>query len=141
MHKKVGKPTGLEASKEGASITMKQAETQNLKITAIHTDYEKYDLGKNHWDLILLLYVPLKNIAGKVIESLSKKGKVIVEAYHSDSRNVGIFGDKVAFNSDKLPEIFKSLNTYVYEEKVEINDFGSMEVPIVRLYAGKPLKP
>ena len=130
--------TGIEASKEGISISLKEAEMQNLKISAIHANYEKCDLGTNQWDLILLLYVPFKNIAGKIIESLSEKGRLIVEAYHKQSRRVGIFGDKVTVDADEVAEAFKSLNVYVYEEKTEISDFSNTKVPIVRLYAGKP---
>lgn len=132
--------TGLEASGEGFLSAQKQAALQGLDVNLFLTNYEKYDFGKNAWDLILLLYVPLKNIAEKVIESLNENGKIIVEAYHTDSGDHGIFGDKVIFASNELLTIFKRLNIYFYEEIKDHSDFGDGKVPVVRLYAGKSAK-
>lgn len=130
--------TGLEASKQGVETALREAAVQNLKITAIHTDYEKYDLGLEQWDLILLLYVPFRNITEKIVESLTRNGRLIVEAFHTDSRRAAIVGDKVSFNSNELLESFKRLDIYFYEETTQISDFGNAPVPIIRLYAGKP---
>lgn len=135
------KTTGLEASEKGVSMALEQARTQNLKINAVHTDYEKYDWGKNQWDLILLLYVPFKNVARKVVEGLGKNGRLIIETYRDDARETGIFGDKVTLSSNELPKIFEALNIYVYEEITDANDFAKTHASIVRLYAGRPPTP
>lgn len=129
--------TGIEASKEGYAKVKKISETERLGINAVLTNYENYDFGKDEWDLVLLLYVPFRNIAERVVESLSENGGLIVEAYHTDARRFGKFGDKVTFKTGELIEIFAGLKIYKYEEAADFSDFGEGKVPIVRLYAGK----
>jgi SAM-dependent methyltransferase len=129
--------TGLEASKEGFSDTLKKSEVMKINLNCILTDFEKFDFGEYRWDLILLLYVPLRNIADKVIKSLSSRGSILVEAFHNDYRNVEIIGDKVIFETNELPEIFKALNIYSYTESIDKSDFSVGKVPLVRLHAGK----
>lgn len=129
--------TGIEASKEGYDKVKMFSEVEKLDINAVLTNYENYDFGKDEWDLVLLLYVPFRNIAERVIESLAENGSLIVEAYHTDARRFGKFGDKVTFKTGELIEMFAKLKIYKYGEVTDFSDFGEGKVPIVRLYAGK----
>lgn len=129
--------TGLEASKEGYEIANRTAQIENLDVSLVLTNFENYDFGKNKWDLILLLYVPLREIVSKVVEGLSVNGSLIVEAFHEDSLQYGSFGDKVTFRTNELLTLFEKLVVYNYSEKSDFSDFGQSKLPIVRLHAGK----
>jgi SAM-dependent methyltransferase len=129
--------TGVEISAEGIAKAQQQATQNNLQINTIFANYEQFDFGKNTWDLIVLIYVPLRNISEKVIAGLSRQGSLVVETFLAEDQKVEVIGDKVTLEKDELSEMFSSLNTYHYEEVVDFNDFGAKPSATVKLHAGK----
>jgi len=130
--------TGFDAADEGVRIARAQAARLGIKLSARVATFEEFDFGENAWDLIVLMYVPAREIAPKVMRALKPGGAVIVEDRHSDTRRVwpegGLFAD------NELPTLFPGLRVLRYEDFWGIPDWQGEELQerIVHLIAEKP---
>src|SRR5438046_4392262 len=50
--------TGIDRSDVGVRDALRLASSRGLQINAVLADTEKYDFGRNRWDVILLMYYP-----------------------------------------------------------------------------------
>ena len=128
---------GFDSASKGILFARRQAQIKGLSLTTIICPYDEFCFGEEEWDLILLFYVPVREITNQIIASLKPAGKLLVESYHSDSRTKATIGDKVLFQENELPSLFSSLNIISYKEINREPDFGIGEMKLVQLHAVK----
>ncbi len=93
--------TGFGAADEGVRIARTQAARLGIKLSTRVATFEEFDFGENAWDLIVLMYVPARDITPKVMQALKPGGAVVVEDRHRDTRRV-LRGRRVGLHSRKL---------------------------------------
>jgi SAM-dependent methyltransferase len=130
--------TGFDSADEGVRQAKAEASRLGLRITASVDMFEQFDFGENQWDLIVLTYEPVKQIASKVEKALRPGGLVVVEDRHLDTRRVwpaGTFGD------NELLALFRSLRVLRYEDLWARPDWSARGIDerLVRLAAEKAL--
>lgn len=135
LAKKGWTTVGFDSAARGVLSARRQARSKGLSLTTIICSYDEFQFGEEKWDLILLFYVPVREISDRIINSLKPGGTILVESYHSDSQSKSVIGDKVLFERGELPALFKSLEIILYKEIIRVPDFGKEEMPIVQLHA------
>src|SRR5579872_3250865 len=89
--------TGFDASDEGVRMARAEAARLRVKLSAGVATFDQFDFGENAWDLIVLMYVPAREIAPKIVRALKPGGAVVIEDRHRDTRRVwpegGLFAD------------------------------------------------
>ena len=95
------------------------------------------DFGENRWDLIVLSYVTVRDIADRVVRALKPGGIVVVEAFHRDVTRERPVGGVVVFDSNELLNLFGKLRVLRYEDADATSDFGGAGSRAVRLCAMK----
>ena len=106
--------TGFDASDEGVRIARAQAARVGIKLSTRVATFDEFDFGENAWDLIVLMYVPARDIAPKVLRALKPGGAVVVEDRHRDTRRVWPEGG--LFTDNELPTLFPGLRVLRYED-------------------------
>jgi SAM-dependent methyltransferase len=134
--------TGFDISEVGVKQARAEAERRGYKIDARVADVDKFDYGREHWDLVIGLYMHeyLARNAGKVIASLKPGGLLVVEGIHRDIGKANLQGERYGYRSNELPKLFGALRIRYYEDTVAQADWdrgGGKPVPIVRLLASK----
>lgn len=134
--------TGFDISEVGVKQAQAEAKKRNLKINAQVGDVDKFDYGKERWDLVLGLYMHeyLTRNAGKVMDSLKPGGLLVVEGIHRDVNKDNLQGEKYGHFSNELPKVFGRLRVRHYEDTTAKTDWersGGKPVPVVRLLAVK----
>lgn len=80
------KTTGLDVSKEGLRLAREQAADKKVKLDTVEADMTDYDLGKDKWDLVTMIYCGTsKKVVEKIKPSLKKGGLFVTEYFHIDS--------------------------------------------------------
>src|SRR5580765_2938487 len=135
--------TGFDISEVGVKQARAEAERRGYKIDARVADVDKFDYGKEHWDLVIGLYMHeyLARNAGKVVASLKPGGLLVVEAIHRDIGKNDMRGERYGYRDNELLKLFGALRIRHYEDTVAQADWdrsGGMPVPVVRLLAFKP---
>jgi cyclopropane fatty-acyl-phospholipid synthase-like methyltransferase len=135
--------TGFDISEIGVKQAQAEAQKRNLKINATVGDVDKFDYGKERYDLIVGMYMHeyLNRNAAKVAAALKPGGLLVVEGIHSDIRKANLEGVKnYGYKNNELPAIFKGLRLRHYEDLMTQSDWdrsGGKPVPVVRLLAQK----
>jgi hypothetical protein len=132
------KTTGIDISDEGIRQAKAAAAEKKVKLEALLVDSDNYDLGKNKWDLITLIY---SGTDATLIErskpALKKGGLFVVEYFHaeSDIAKSGAGG----FKTGELAAAFKDGFDIVRDEVVDDNaDWASQrKTKLVRFVAKK----
>src|SRR5207244_3317048 len=80
------KVTGVDISDEGIRIAKEDAARRKLTLDTVESDIDKYDLGKDKWDLIAMIYAgnDMKLIE-RIKPALRKKGIFVTEYFAADS--------------------------------------------------------
>ena len=132
------KTTGVDISDEGIKHAKEEAAKQKLKLDTIEADVDKFDFGKDRWDLVTLIYAG--NSADKVrriLPSLKKGGLFICEYFHKDSEiaKTGAGG----WDTGELAALFKDGFKILRDDVVEDNaDWaGQRKTKLVRFVAQK----
>jgi len=88
--------TAVDISRVGLDATKRTAISHHLPITTIEQDINSFDIGKNNWDLILLMdfQFPYQELLPKVAEGLKPGGIIIISGVsvkqgRQDSKLVG----------------------------------------------------
>ena len=83
--------TGFDLSDAGVKLAQEKASEAGVKIKAVVANADEFDFGLDHWDLIVLSYVPFSSYRDRLIRSLKPGGVVLVEFLHEDTRRVRLF--------------------------------------------------
>jgi SAM-dependent methyltransferase len=82
--------TGFDASDEGVRVARAEAARLGIKIAARVSTFDEFDFGENAWDLIVLMYVPAREIAPKVARALTAGALKILLAQTRARLGIGI---------------------------------------------------
>jgi SAM-dependent methyltransferase len=135
--------TGFDISEVGVKQAQAEAARRGLKIDARVGDVDKFDYGKERWNLVVGMYMDeyLTRNAAKVIASLKPGGVLVVEGIHRDIGKTALAtGERYGYRSNELPKVFGKLRMLYYEDTMAKADWersGGKPVPIVRLVAIK----
>lgn len=134
--------TGFDISDVAVKQAQAEAQKRGLKLNAVVGDVDKFDYGKERWDLVLGMYMHeyLTRNAAKVVESLKPGGILVVEGIHRDVNKNNLQGERYGHRTNELPKVFGRLRVLDYEDltaKADWERSGGKPVPIVRLLAVK----
>ena len=134
--------TGFDISAVGVKQAQEEAKKRDLKIDARVGDVDKFDYGKNKWDLVVGMYMHeyLTRNAAKIVASLKPGGILVVEGIHRDINKDNLQGEKYGHRTNELPKVFGALRVLYYQDTVAPADWersGGKPVPVVRLIALK----
>ena len=135
--------TGFDISEVGVKQAQAEAAKRGLKIDARVGDVDKFDYGKERWNLVVGMYMDeyLTRNAAKVIASLKPGGILVVEGIHRDIGKTALAsGERYGYRNNELPKLFAALRVRQYVDTVAQADWdrsGGKPVPVVRLLAIK----
>ena len=129
--------TGFDPAEKAVALANQTAKQLGVRLTTVVQGSEEFDFGENRWDLVLLSYVSVRDVADRVVRALKPGGIVVVEAFHRDVTRLRPVGGGVVFDSNELPRIFSSLRVLRYEDIETKTDFGTGLARAVRLCAVK----
>jgi cyclopropane fatty-acyl-phospholipid synthase-like methyltransferase len=139
--------TGFDISEVGVAQANAEAAKRGLKIDARVGDVDKFDYGKDRYDLIVGMYMHeyLTRNAAKVMAALKPGGMLVVEGIHRDINKDSLRGERYGYRNNELPKIFDRLRVRSYQDVLDKADWdrsGGKPVPVVRMLAiketGKP---
>lgn len=80
------KTTGIDFSDEGVKIARAEADKRKLTMTTISQDIDKWDFGKEKWDLITMIYPGDNHVpwVEKAKVALKKDGVFVLEFFAGD---------------------------------------------------------
>lgn len=80
------KVTGLDISEAGIKIAKEAAAKKKLTFEAVVQDMDKYDFGKDKWDLVTLIYAgDDSKLIERIKPSIKKGGLFVVEFFSKDA--------------------------------------------------------
>jgi 2-polyprenyl-3-methyl-5-hydroxy-6-metoxy-1,4-benzoquinol methylase len=129
--------TGFDPADKAVAQANATAAKLGVKLTTVVQGSEDFDFGENRWDLVVLSYVTVRDIADRVVRSLKPGGIVVVEAFHRDVTRERPVGGGVVFDSNELLNLFAKLRVLRYEDADATSDFGGAGSRAVRLCAVK----
>jgi SAM-dependent methyltransferase len=131
------KTTGVDISREGLRIAKETADKKKLKLEAIDADVEKYDLGKNKWDLVTMIYAGAnEKLVDRIKPSLKKGGLFVTEYFHSDSDAAK--GGAGGWKTGQLKALFGDGYEILRDDVVDdIADYSLRQQKLVRFVARK----
>jgi len=131
--------TGFDISDVAIKLTREAAQKRGVKLNALIDDADRFDYGRQRWDLVVGMYMHgvITRNAEKIVDSLKPGGILVVEGYHRDVDRQGVQGGPVGYRSNELLQAFGRLRTLYYEDTVGVADWerSGREVPIVRFNA------
>jgi len=132
--------TGVDVSGEAVAAAAKNADKAGVKITGIKSDYASFDLGRESWDLVAMIFAwaPIDEAAfvERVRASLKPGGLVVFENFVSTPEQ------PVAPMVRALPPggtrtAFAGFEIVSYEELTGTGDWGGPDSNLVRMVARK----
>jgi 2-polyprenyl-3-methyl-5-hydroxy-6-metoxy-1,4-benzoquinol methylase len=131
--------TGVDIAEEGLEIAGREAERRGLRLDLVHEDAYRFDIGRERWDLIALIYFDVRPLLPRLVEGLRPGGLIVIEAFHQEAA-VHNVGPEVRWETNQLVELFleQGFTVVRYEDTRGLADFGKMETRLVRLAARKP---
>jgi SAM-dependent methyltransferase len=127
--------TGFDPADKAVAQANATAAKLGVKLTTVVQGSEEFDFGENRWDLVVLSYVTVRDIADRVVRALKPGGIVVVEAFHRDATRQRPVGGGVVFDSNELLNLFATLRVLRYEDADATSDFGGAGSRAVRLCA------
>lgn len=124
--------TGIDRAEGALAVARQHASDQGVKITPVLQSAEEFDWGRQRWDLVALLYVPVvRGNVARVRESLKPGGLVVIEAFlvspGSPKRGVD-------YEPGELRRLFEEgFEILRYEETEGIADYGQKQTQLVHL--------
>ena len=130
------KVTAIDISDAGLEITAKNALAKKTKVTTVEADVDTWDLGKEKWDLVTLIYAGSnKELIERIKPSIKKGGWFVVEFFGKDSTaGTGIGG----FAPGELAAMFAGWKIEKDEVVEDIADWGLRKQKVARFAAQKP---
>jgi len=96
--------TGFDVSEVGVMQARERAQSAGFKLDALDDDVDRFDYGKEHWDLVVGMYeheMVTRN-ADKITASLKRGGLIVVEGLHRDANQKGVGGEYYGYRSNEL---------------------------------------
>jgi hypothetical protein len=130
------KVTGVDISDVGLEMTQKSALAKKTKVTTIEADIDTWDLGKDKWDLVTLIYAGSNHgLIERIKPSIKKGGWFVTEFFGKESTaGTGIGG----FSPGELAALFPGWKIETDEVVEDIADWGLRKVKVARFAAQKP---
>ena len=131
--------TGFDISDVAVKMTRDTAQKRGLKLTALIDDADRFDYGRQRWDLVVGMYMHevITRNAQKIADSLKPRGLLVIEGYQRDVGRQGLQGGPLGYRTNELLQAFARLRVLYYVDTVGPADWESTrrDVPIVRLLA------
>ena len=137
--------TGIDRSEVGILAARRLAAARGVHVNAVVADSERFDHGRNRWDLIVLLYYPQPMILIERLKAAVRPGgHIVIERFSRP--NHGKAAHPVDRRETKRPspmlECFADWHVVRYEHDEFESDWHwdgeSPRGPIVRVLARKP---
>jgi SAM-dependent methyltransferase len=131
--------TGFDISDVGVRLAREAAQKRGLKLELLVDDVDRFDYGRQRWDLVVGMYMHalITRNAAKIIDSLKPGGIIVVEGFHRDLNRQGLQGGYIGYRSNELLKAFDRLRVLHYEDTVGPADWetSGRGAPIVRFIA------
>jgi SAM-dependent methyltransferase len=128
--------TGVDLSAEGVKIAARSAAAASVRVNGIVEDIHTYDLGRERWDLIALIYMEERGLMDAIKAALKPGGRVVIEYFHEDSNDYFPHPIK-GFATGELERIFAGYQILRSEIIEDVADFGERPAKLVRFVAQK----
>lgn len=137
--------TGFDISEHGLAVARKSAEVAGVKLTAVLDSIEKFDYGRDHWDLIAIMYEPAPvtelDYVRRLGNALRPSGLVIIEHAAADwgpggRSSAASEGRATTIDPTLLRRAFDGFRILHFEDTVAMPDWGQ-KTRLVRLVAEK----
>lgn len=130
------KVSAIDISDAGLEMAKKAAVAKKAKLTTIEADVDTYDLGKERWDLVTLIYAGSNHdLIERIKPSIKKGGWFVVEFFGREATaGTGIGG----FAAGELAALFPGWKIEKDEVVDDIADWGLKKVKVARFAAQKP---
>jgi len=132
------KVTGVDISDEGLRLAREHAAHERVKLDTVQADLDTYDLGKDKWDLVTMIYAGNDTKLVERIKPAVRKGGLFVTEYFAfDSELAG--GGAGGWNPKDLEAAFEDGWTILRDDHVEDSaDWaGQRKTKLVRFVAQK----
>lgn len=130
--------TGFDPADKAVAAAQAEAKRLDVSLTALVLRDDQFDFGNAQWDLIVLSYVAVRDVAPRIYDALKPGGSVVVEGFHRDATKTAQIGGAVVFDTNELLKLFERFRILRYEDVQGIGDFGLDATRLVRLHAQKP---
>jgi SAM-dependent methyltransferase len=130
------KVTGVDPALEGVRQAKEAARAAGVPLDAIAGTIEDYELGRERFDLIALLYVGGAELAQRISTALKPGGLVVVEYFHKDMERA-FHHAMGAFDTGELERLFPTFEVLRSEVVEDTADFGLERSKLVRFVARK----
>ena len=131
--------TGFDISDIAVKLAQEAAQQRGVKLEAFVEDADRFDYGRQRWDLVVGMYMHavITRNAEKIMESLKPGGLLVVEGFHRDLNRRGVQGQYFGYQSNELLKAFERLRVLYYEDTITAADWepSGQEAPIVRFLA------
>lgn len=130
------KVTAIDISDAGLELAKKAALAAKTKLTTVEADVDTWDLGKDRWDLVTLIYAGSNHgLIDRIKPSIKKGGWFVVEFFGKESMvGTGIGG----FAPGELAKLFDGWRIEKDEVVDDIADWGLEQTKVARFAAQKP---
>jgi cyclopropane fatty-acyl-phospholipid synthase-like methyltransferase len=117
--------TCVDYSSEAVEKTNELAKERGVEVEAIQSDLNDYDLGKQKWDGIVIIFGHFppdlrKKVHTKIYPALKNGGKLVLEAYHKDQLNFktgGPMNELMLYSREELLEDLQEFKNIKIDEK------------------------
>jgi len=96
--------TGFDISDVGVQLAREAAQKRGVKLEAVVEDADRFDYGKQRWDLVVGMYMHavITRNAEKIMDALKPGGILVVEGFHRDLNRRGVQGEYFGYHSNEL---------------------------------------
>ncbi|NIY17253.1 MAG: SAM-dependent methyltransferase, partial [Nitrospinaceae bacterium] len=91
------------------------AKQNQVTIETQVVDLENYQLKKNAYDVILLMYYMQRNLWPQIKEALKPGGMAVIETYNVDHLKYSRFNPKWLLQTNELLDAFKDMKVIRYQ--------------------------
>jgi SAM-dependent methyltransferase len=131
--------TGFDISDVGVTLAREAAQQRGLKLEAVVEDADRFDYGRQRWDLVVGMYMHavITRNAEKIMDALKPGGLLVVEGFHRDLNRPSVQGGYFGYRSNELLKAFERLRVLYYEDTIAAADWerSGHEAPIIRFLA------
>jgi SAM-dependent methyltransferase len=130
--------TGVDISDVGLRMAQDAAAKEKLKLETIQADVDHWDLGRDRWDLITMIYAgDDAKLVERIKPALKKGGLFVLEYFHADSdaKKMGAGG----WATGQLAKLFEGAGFKILRDDVvdDIADWSLRKQKLVRFVAEK----